>query len=286
VVVGLGRLGSAMAVQLRKSGWPVQVRTRSPSGRRQASHLKLPEADARAMSAAELCLLTVPDAAVASVAAAVAPFLGKSTGLVHCAGALTLDVLQPAAHGRPTGSFHPLVNVAGAESLLAGHAVAVATRSRALAPALDALARTLGLVPLRVPEAGRAGYHAGAALAASGLVALLDAALEAWRTAGIPEREALGALAPLVRSALRGAEEHGVVDALTGPVVRGDAEVVQAHVRALPDSVLPIYRALETRVLARVANRLARPTVLRMSAVLGPDRAGGRTRRRTRSKGR
>jgi len=273
VVVGLGRLGSALAVQLRRAGWPVQVRTRSPSGRRQATRLGLREADEKALAAAEICLLAVPDSAVAAVARAVAPLLGKSTGLVHCAGALTLEVLAPVAAGRPTGSFHPLVNVTGPATPLAGHAVAVATRSRVLAPRLAALARAVGLVPVQVPEVGRAAYHAGALLAASGLVAHLDAAVAAWRAAGVSEREALAALVPLMRSALAGVEERGLLEALTGPVVRGDAEVVQAHLRSLPRDVVPLYRALASRVLDRVAHRLSRPTVLRLNALLGPRRS-------------
>ncbi|HZJ56013.1 MAG TPA: DUF2520 domain-containing protein, partial [Myxococcaceae bacterium] len=201
VVVGVGRLGSAICVQLRKAGWPVTVRTQSPAGRRQAKRLGFAEADAAAMSRAELCLLTVPDAAVEPVARAVAPLLGRTTGLVHCAGALTLEALQPAAAGRPTGSFHPLVSVTGPETPLAGHSVAIATRSRVLAPLLGRLAEALGLRPLRVPEEGRAAYHAGAAMVASGLVSLLDAAIAAWHAAGVPEREATAALTALMRSA-------------------------------------------------------------------------------------
>jgi len=282
LVVGVGRLGSAVAVQLRKAGWPVTVRTQSPAGRRQAKRLSLVEADANAMKRAEVCLLTVPDGAVAAVARSVAPLLGPSTGLVHCAGALTLEVLQPAAEGRPTGSFHPLVSVVGPETALAGHSVAIATRSRVLAPLLVRIAGALGLKPLRVPEDGRAAYHAGAALSASGLISLLDAAVAAWGAAGVPEREALTALVALMRSALAGSEARGTVAALTGPVVRGDAEVVQAHVRSLPDDVLPIYLALQQRVLAHAAARLPRPAVARVSAVLGPEAAkrSRRSRRR------
>jgi predicted short-subunit dehydrogenase-like oxidoreductase (DUF2520 family) len=282
VVVGVGRLGSAICVQLRKAGWPVTVRTQSPAGRRQARRLGLAEADAAALSRAELCLLTVPDGAVGPVARAVAPLLGRTTGLVHCAGALTLEVLQPAAAGRPAGSFHPLVSVTGPETSLAGHSVAIATRSRVLAPLLGRLAQALGLRPLRVPEDGRAAYHAGAAMAASGLVSLLDAAVAAWSAAGVPERDAMAALAALMRSAVAGAEARGTVAALTGPVVRGDAEVVQAHVRGLPPEVLPIYVALQQRVLAHAAARLPHHTVARVAAVLGPEavRRVGRPRRR------
>jgi predicted short-subunit dehydrogenase-like oxidoreductase (DUF2520 family) len=279
VVVGLGRLGSALAIQLGRAGWPVRVRTRSPAGRRQLRRYSLKEATAEDLVRAELCLLTVPDAAVASVAEAVAPLLGPRTGLVHCAGALDLEVLQPVAHGRPTGSFHPLVAVTRTDIALPGHAVAVATRSRALAPMLGALARVLGLRPLRVPEGGRAAYHGGAVLAASGLVALLDAAVEAWIAAGVERQEALVALAALMRSAVGGAEAQGTVRALTGPVVRGDAEVVQAHLRALPAGVVPIYRVLESRVLTLARPLLSRPAAVRLSAVLGPEPAPPNHRR-------
>ena len=282
-MVGVGRLGSAISVQLKKAGWPVTVRTQSPSGRRQARRLGMVEADAVAMASAELCLLTVPDGAVAAVARAVAPLLGRKTGLVHCAGALTLEVLQPAAAGRPTASFHPLVSVTGPETPLAGHSVAIATRSRVLAPLLGRLAQALGLRPVRVPEDGRAAYHAGAAMVASGLVSLFDAAIAAWEAAGVPEREATVALAALLRSALAGAEARGTVAAFTGPVVRGDAEVVRAHVHALPADVLPIYLALQHRVLSHAAARLPRPTVARVAAVLGPEPARRRRpSRRTR----
>src|SRR5215469_2917004 len=273
LVVGVGRLGGAISVQLRKAGWHVTVRTQSPAGRRQARRLGLVEADAAAISRAELCLLTVPDGAVEAVARAVAPLLGPKTSVVHCAGALTLEVLQPAAAGRPTGSFHPLVAVTGPETPLAGHSVAIATRSRVLAPLLGRLAHALGLRPLRVPEDGRAAYHAGAAMVASGLVSLLDAAIAAWEAAGVPEREAVAALSALMRSALAGAEARGTVAALTGPVVRGDAEVVRAHVRALPPDVLSIYLALQQRVLGHAAKRLPHPTVARVAAVLRPEPA-------------
>src|SRR5262249_18020735 len=147
VVVGLGRLGSALAVQLRRAGWPVQVRTRSPSGRRQARRVGPREADAQALAAARIFPPRGPAGARAGAGGRV---VGKSTGLVHCAGALTLEVLAAAAAGRPTGSFHPLVNVTGPDTPLAGHAVAVATRSRVLAPKLGALARALGLIPVQV----------------------------------------------------------------------------------------------------------------------------------------
>jgi predicted short-subunit dehydrogenase-like oxidoreductase (DUF2520 family) len=272
LVVGLGRLGGALASQLHRAGWPVRVRTRSPPGRRTAKALRLPEATEAETARARLCFLTVPDGAVAGVAASVGPALGRDAALIHCAGALTLDVLHGAAAGRATGSFHPLVAVSGADTPLAGHSVAVATRSRWLAPLLVRVARALGLAALRVPESSRAGYHAGATLAAAGLVAVLDAAVETWRLAGIERSAAEPALVALMDSALTSVQVRGVLRGLTGPVVRGDADVVEAHLAALPPDVAPLYRLLMSRVLERLAPTLPRPSVLRLALLLGPPR--------------
>jgi predicted short-subunit dehydrogenase-like oxidoreductase (DUF2520 family) len=279
LVVGLGRLGGALAAQLQDKGFSVRVQTRSVSGRRTAKSLRLKEATEAETRACTVCFLTVPDGAVASVAAAVAPSLGPAAALVHCAGALTLDVLHAAADGRPTGSFHPLVAVSSAQTQLSGHAVAVATRSRSLAPELVRLARALGLSPLRIPEAGRAAYHAGAALAAGGLVALLDAAVATWQAAGIDRRAAEDALVPLMRSALGGVEARGLLRGMTGPVVRADTQVVEAHLASLPEDVLPLYRMLFARMLQRLFPSLPRPAALRLQLLLGPSRPAKRRRR-------
>jgi len=280
LVVGMGRLGGALATQLQAKGWAVRVRTSSVSGRRAAKSLRLREATEAETRLTPLCFLTVPDGAVASVAASVAPLLGPSAALVHCAGALTLDVLHAAAAGRPTGSFHPLVAVSSADTPLQGHAVAVATRSRLLAPELVRVARALGLSPLRIPESARAAYHAGAALAAGGLVALLEAAVATWETGGIERKAAERALLPLMRSALGGVEARGLLRGMTGPVVRGDADVVEAHLTALPDDVLPLYRQLFARMLRHLSPTLPRPAALRLQLLLGP----GRPRRRRRGR--
>jgi len=71
-------------------------------------------------------------------------------------------------------------------------------------------------------------------------------------SAGIPEGPATRALLALMRSALRGAERRG----LTGPVVRGDAEIVRAQLAALPRSKSQLYRALSLFALDLAHDRL------------------------------
>ncbi len=217
--------------------------------------LGLKPATPRDLTQARVALLCVPEKVVPTVAREMARTLGRGMALVHCAGALSLKALG-APRGRPLGSFHPLCAVSDPRDSLAGHAVAISTRSRALQTVLRQMAKDLDLQVLEVPERHRAAYHAGAVLSAGGAVALMSAAVEALGHAGIPEEAALSALLPLMRSAVRGMEARGLARGLTGPVVRGDSGVVAAHLAALPPEVAEVYRLLAQRSLRLVGPRL------------------------------
>jgi len=255
LVVGGGRLGGALALSLSARRWPVRVLSRSEEARRRVLALGLKPATPHDLEQARVALLCVPDKAVPEVARELARTLGRGAALVHCAGALPLKALG-APRGRPLGSFHPLCAVSDPRDSLAGHAAAISTRSPALKAVLRRMAEDLELQVLEVPEARRAAYHAGAVLSAGAVVALLSVAVEALGHAGIPESEALTALLPLTRSSLRGVEARGLVRGLTGPLVRGDANVVAAHLAALPPEVAQVYRLLSQRALRLAGPRL------------------------------
>ncbi len=249
VVVGFGRVGGALALGLRRAGWPVAVLPRSGDAVRRAAAARIPLADHDDLREAAVCVLAVPDAAVVPAIELVEEDLGPATALVHCSGALPLSVFQAAKGKRPLGSFHPLAAISDPKDSLAGHTVALASTDKALHGKLEAMAKALEMTPLEVPETGRAAYHAGAVLSAGLVVALLDAAVASMEEAGLPRDAALRALLPLTGSAVRGVEARGLTKGLTGPVVRGDVGVVQAHLEALPPELGSLYRLLSRRAL-------------------------------------
>jgi predicted short-subunit dehydrogenase-like oxidoreductase (DUF2520 family) len=267
VVVGAGRLGGALALALAARRWPVRVLARSESGQRRALELGLKLVSGDEVARARVCLLCVPDQAVPTVAEALKPQLTRGSALVHCAGALSLEALG-APRGRALGSFHPLVAVSDPRDALAGNSVAVSTRSTWLRETLERMAKDTGLRVLRVRESRRAAYHAGAVLSAGGVVATLSAAVEAFRSAGLSEQEALEALLPLTRSALRGVEARGLAAGYTGPIARGDSKGVASHLEALPPRAADVYRILSTRALALVGHRLPSEARVTLKQVL------------------
>jgi predicted short-subunit dehydrogenase-like oxidoreductase (DUF2520 family) len=95
-------------------------------------------------------------------------------------------------------------------------------------------------------------YHAGAVMASNALVAVVDAALVLFARAGVEREAALSALGPLARTSLDNVLGSGPQAALTGPIARGDAVTVAAHLRAVRDvdpTVARLYEAAAEHLL-------------------------------------
>ena len=227
-IVGAGRMGHALATALRAAGVPVT----GPHGRGYPG-----AGDA-------VVLLCVPDNAIATAAARIAP--GPLVG--HCSGASGLDVLGE----RPAFSVHPLMTVTPAGADFRGVFAAVNGSSPAALATGEALARAAGLEPVRVADEDRAAYHAAASIAANYLITVEAAAAELLGTAGL-DREVL---LPLARAALENWGRLGPA-ALTGPVVRGDAGTVTRHRAAVAARVPELVGLLDALVAAteRLAER-------------------------------
>ncbi|MGH2469836.1 MAG: Rossmann-like and DUF2520 domain-containing protein, partial [Chloroflexota bacterium] len=202
---------------------------------------------------AQLVFLTVPDGEIRAVAEEVN--WRKGQAVVHCSGAAGPELLEAAARqGAWIGAFHPLQTFARADApaSLAGCAVAIEAEEPLHTQLLE-LARALGALPLELPPGARPLYHASASLASNSLVALLAATAGLWATFGLDRAAALAALLPLVRATLDNVATLGPVEALTGPVARGDVGTVRQHLEALgkqaPD-MIGLYRELGRWTLA------------------------------------
>src|SRR5919106_332328 len=168
--------------------------------------------------APDLVLLCVPDRAIAEVSAEIEP----GPWVAHVSGATPLSALEP--HGRRFG-MHPLQSFSktrGPEQLDGAWAAVSAETEEARTVGFR-LAEILGLRPFALEAAGRAAYHAGAAVASNYLVTLRQAAGSLLEAAGAPP----DALDPL----MRGVIENGFE--LTGPIARGDWETVTRHLAAI-----------------------------------------------------
>lgn len=243
-IIGAGTVGQVLGRRLRESGGYeiLSVCRRDPARARAAARWiggGRPLGDpAEAIRGATLILIATPDREITGLARilAAAPGLGRGACVLHVSGALPSDVLRPVRwRGALIAAAHPLQSFPDPQTgrrRLKGIWWACEGDRRAL-PRVRRLVRACGGRLFAVRPAGKAAYHAGAAIASNALVALVDLAVEACGRAGIPPETALAALLPLMRGTLENVERLGPVRALTGPIARGDVGTVARHRRAL-----------------------------------------------------
>ncbi|HEX5741735.1 MAG TPA: DUF2520 domain-containing protein, partial [Pilimelia sp.] len=166
-------------------------------------------------------------------------------------------VLAPVlARGADALALHPAMTFVGdaadADRLTSGVTFGVTASAGAAAVAARLVADLRGRAEW-IAEADRVRYHAALAHGANHLVTLVNDAADLARRAGVADPAAL--LAPLLRAALANVLAGGDA-ALTGPVARGDAATVAAHLAdlaaAAPETA-DAYRALARRTAARAA---------------------------------
>ncbi|WP_171166480.1 Rossmann-like and DUF2520 domain-containing protein [Streptomyces sp. I05A-00742] len=262
-VVGAGRVGPALAASLQLAGHrPVAVSGVSDASLRRAAEI-LPGVPvvppAEVLARAELVLLTVPDDVLPGLVAGLAETGAVRTGqlLVHTSGRHGAAVLDPATRaGALPLALHPAMTFTGTSvdvQRLAGCSFGV-TAPEELRLAAEALVIEMGGEPEWIDEAARPLYHAALAIGANHLVTLLAQAMELLGTAGVGNPARM--LGPLLGAALDNALRSGDA-ALTGPVARGDAGTVAAHIAELrthaPQAVagyLAMARTTADRALA------------------------------------
>lgn len=252
-VIGCGRVGAVLAAAWHRSGHRiVGVTARSDTSRLRAEAL-VPDAPivdrARATVDADLVLLSVPDQVLPELVRAMVAEGSLTAGqfVVHPAGRYGLAVLQPAAEaGAIPLAIHPALPLTGTSvdlDRLAGAAFGV-TAPESVRSVAEALVVEIGGEPVWVPEQARAGYHAALAFAANFAMTLVNESVALLGESGAEDPGRI--LGPLVRASVETALERGD-RGQTGPIVRADAEAIDAHLQYF-DEAAPLaaqaYRAL------------------------------------------
>lgn len=251
-VISAGRVGTALAQALEAVGHVVGAAlARSPESRarvtRQLPDTEIFDSPGAVAARAELLILAVPDDVLPAVIGELADggHARPGTIVLHVAGAHGTGILAPlTAHGALGLAIHPAMTFVG------GPPDAERMRSACFAVTADdeighavgaSLVYEMGGHPVRIAEADRTLYHAALAHGANHLVALISDAATVLRSVieradpdgtAAPLRSAQEVLAPLVTAALGNVLDLGP-SALTGPVARGDAAAVAAHLAAL-----------------------------------------------------
>ena len=250
-VVGAGRVGAVLGSALRAAGHAVVGVSAVSAASRERAEVMLPGVPILPIPAvlerAELVILAVPDDALVALVEGLAAVRAWQPGqlVVHTSGRFGWRVLQPAVEaGAIPLALHPAMTFTGTSLDLVRllDCCFGVTAPNPVLPIAQALVVEMGAEPVVVAEEARPMYHAALAHGANHLVTVVAQALELLHSAGIEPADRV--LAPLLSAALDNALRAGD-GALTGPVARGDAGTVAAHLAAIgPEGTRAAYRAM------------------------------------------
>lgn len=275
-VISAGRVGTALGFALERAEHVVVGCSGVSNASQQRARRRLPDTPVlpidEVAKRAELLLLAVPDAELPALVSGLAATgaVRANTIVVHTSGANGVGILAPLAEqGCIPLAIHPAMTFTGSEEdidRLPGTCFGITAADEIGYAIAQSLVLEIGGEPFRVREDARTLYHAALAHASNHVVTLLLDAVEALRAAlqgqellgqelvgDVPGGIAQRILGPLARASLENALQRGQ-GALTGPVARGDASAVAAHLRALEEvdpHLAQAYRANSRRTAQR-----------------------------------
>lgn len=242
-IIGCGKVGKVLGRLWSENGtFLVQdVLNRSLESARQATRFMragAPQDDYRCLHPADIYLIGTPDDQIESTCVRLAAegLFHQGCIVFHCSGALSSTVLRSAAErGAFIASAHPIRSFAGPEQVAGSFAGTFCgiEGDTAATMILDAGFSAIGARTVPIDREFKTVYHAAAVFASNYLVTLLDTAVAAYEKSGIPRDVALQLMEPLVRGTVDNVFRLGPVDALTGPIARGDVSTVVRQYRAV-----------------------------------------------------
>ncbi len=257
-IIGCGRAGLAFAKHLTDAGYPpAGFASRSIESARHAAAVTgfegaVSTTPGDVAGNADIILITTPDSVIRQTAEALAGQgnIKKGALAFHCSGAQSsaeLSALEDA--GVKTGSIHPLQSFGAGKTdknPFDGIMIGIEGDPAAVETAWQ-IAQDLGATPFEIETRGKMIYHASAVVASNYLVTLMKMAMDLLGASGVEATERFSVLKPLVMGTLSNIKSTGPVDALTGPIARGDVDTVRAHVAAIgrdAPQMLTLYQTL------------------------------------------
>lgn len=255
-IIGAGVVARALTIALNGVGINIDaigVRNQNDAGnalRPYNLHSKVTSLEEAAKNA-NVILIAVSDDAIQPVIERLYQqhVVKENTIVIHFSGAQSSDILRNPFFKTSVASAHPLQtfpNVDAALSKLKNTHWFCEGDADALNWVRAVIEKLKGRF-IEIETKHKTLYHIGAVFACNYLTALVNIAQQCHQQAGIDKSNSLTALRPLIEATLENIVALGTTQALTGPIARGDVNIVKNHLESLQDfdqQVLSLYKSL------------------------------------------
>ena len=283
VLIGPGLVGCALGKSLHNAGYPIAaVIGRNQDATEEAAKfigcdVQLATTEIQAAAKGSLLLLALPDDQLAEYSTLLSDQvkLARDTCLIHFSGLHPADILTRLREDIGLLSIHPLLPFADRQMAFDSlrNCPCVIEGDQDRHPLGEELVTAFGGKAFLLPSGSKQIYHAAACIASNFMVSLTACARDLLGDCGLDPQQAMQLLTPLHRATSANILELGPEQALTGPIVRGDAGSVAIHLKALQNKSIEsadFYRNLaqETLKLALKSGRLTAGRAKEISQLL------------------
>ncbi|PCI28759.1 MAG: hypothetical protein COB67_05575 [SAR324 cluster bacterium] len=256
-IIGAGRVGQTLAHLWKDQGFFTiqQILTRSSTSAEKAVAFigqGLPIDSLDDLQPADLTLISLPDQFIEEISLELVQKgkLKKQSLVFHCSGSLASNVLLSCRKRECSiASVHPVKSFADPQSMVqnfAGTWCGIEGDEQAQETLKGAFEAIGGLL-FDLKAETKIHYHTASVMVCNYLVTLMDRGVETYKKAGLPEAVALQLMEPLVRGTMDNVFQLGPVAALTGPITRGDTQVIAKQEEAMEqwdEDMGTLYRTL------------------------------------------
>ncbi len=195
--------------------------------------------------ASDTIILSTPDGAIKNVWETINKEKIKGKVFCHLSGSLSSDVFSGIEdYDAYSISIHPMFAFSDKESVyqqlnqvcftLEGHPSAISIWKEKL--------ETMGNEAICISKDVKPKYHAAASILSNHVIAVLNTGYKLLYDCGFTEDEARRFSEILVRNNVEHVIKDGSVQALTGPIERGDTSTVEKHLSVIGDKTEELYR--------------------------------------------
>lgn len=226
-IIGTGKVGTALGEAFSKAGYKI-VGVVSREKKKAKRCMKLTKCKnwsndpKEIVKIADIILITVRDEEIEKVSSIIKDRVKKNAVVIHTSGALPSTIL----HAKIRLSLHPIFSFKGL-SLKKGTYFGIEGEIEVGKKLVNSIGgKYLIIEPILKPL-----YHAGLTFVSSYILALLNIGITLLREAKIKNPKEI--TFSLLTSVLENVKKFGIMNAVTGPVKRGDISIVKKEMEVL-----------------------------------------------------
>ncbi len=204
------------------------------------------------LSESDILFITTTDSEIESVWENLKKLSIKNKIICHCSGALSSEIFKGRENYNVFGySVHPLFPIKDKYESYKSLKEAVFTveGDETYINIIISMFSSIGNKVKEIKKEYKINYNKSAVLVSNLVLALISIGVDELESCGFYSDEALDSLYPLIKNNIKNIKEKGLYEALTGPVERGDLEIVKKHLEASTGENKAIYKLLSKKLL-------------------------------------